>query len=136
MSEFPYLSASEIQESIDSRSSVFEEIQKQTVTEIEFLLRQYVGKAPETIEEGQAVCRTINDLVAAFGLRVKTIQMNEPSTLAYYRIGRTKAGAFVFTGMKDGKRTVTYGSTVLPDLKVVPASLHGRRHPSSKKKKR
>ncbi len=104
-------------------------LQADIAAKIEKLLASYAGMEPATVEEGQAICRSINDLVAAFGLRLQTAQMKNPATLAYYRIGRTKAGAFVFTGMKEGKRQVTYGATTLPALKVVAAPPHGRRQP-------
>ena len=130
------LSADALKETFSRHQSQLHQLQADIAARIEGLLAPYAGMQPATIDEGQCVCRTINDLVAAFGLRLQTAEMEDPATLAYYRIGRTKAGAFVFTGMKEGKRQVTYGATALPALKVVPAPPHGRRKAKPRKKKR
>ncbi len=130
------LSADELRDAIVPHQRQLERLHAEIATKIEALLAPYVGQQPATVEEGQSVCRIINDLLAAFGLRLQAAQVSLPSTLAYYRIGRTKAGAFVFTGMNEGKRQVVYGATSLPALKVVPAPEHGRRQPKTRGKKK
>lgn len=131
ISESLPLSAETIRLAIEPHKRELEAIRREIADRVQQLLAPYVGRRPATIEEGQAICREINELVASFGLRLKFPERDIPGTLAFKPVSRAKPGAFVYMGRAEGKQQTAYGSAGLPPLTVVPVAPHGSRQPES-----
>mgnify|MGYP001815156854 CR=1 FL=1 len=94
-------------------------LQREIRLAIQAQLGQITGRSLETIEENRELCRSIQEMLDAHGLRVRCNQCGNAAILRVSPRSGAAAGVFVFDHTINGRRTFHGGRVSIPEIRLV-----------------